>query len=71
MFFAYVDKENESKIERRDYVIQPVSLKIADGIEIANDAANVTVTLKNTGAYPVPLAGWTIRTDLSSRTFFA
>lgn len=47
LFFAYVDKENESKVEREDYVIAPVTLKIADGIEIAHEAAYVTVVLQN------------------------
>lgn len=47
LFFAYVDKENESKVEREDYVIAPVTLKIADGVEIAHDATYVTVVLQN------------------------
>lgn len=69
LYFAYVDKENESKIKREDYVIAPVTLRIEDGISMANDAKNVTVILKNFGTAPVPLAGWTLRTDLESRTF--
>lgn len=69
LYFAYVDKEHESKIEREDYVIAPVTLRIEDGVSIANDAKNVTVVLQNYGPAPVPLAGWTLRTDLESRTF--
>lgn len=69
LYFAYVDKENESKVERKDYVIAPVTLKIEGGIEIAHDAKYVTVDLQNYGPAAVPLAGWTIRTDMGSRTF--
>ncbi len=71
LYFAYVDKENESKVERKDYVVMPTSLKIREGIEIPHDAKTVTFSLENFGRFPVPLAGWTIRTSESSRTFFA
>ncbi len=47
LYFAYVDKEHESKVERKDYVIAPVTLRIEDGVSVANDAKNVTVVLRN------------------------
>ena len=47
LYFAYVDKEHESKVERKDYVISPVTLRIEDGVSVANDAKNVTVVLRN------------------------
>lgn len=69
LFFAYVDKEHESKVERKDYVISPVTLRIEDGVSVANEAKNVTVVLRNFGPIAVSLAGWTLRTDLDARTF--
>lgn len=69
LYFAYVDKENESKVERRDYVVLPTTLKIQDGVEIEHGATVVTLTLQNYGSAAVPLSGWTLRTDLENRSF--
>lgn len=71
LFFAYVDLQNESKIERRDYVVSlPTSLRFAQtSVEIPQNGKTVSVTVENFGDSPVPLTNWTLRTESETRTF--
>jgi hypothetical protein len=65
LFFAYTDLKNESKIERRDYVIKlPTTLRFSEGtVEIAAGATNIAPEIFNFGSIEVSLAGWAVLTD--------
>lgn len=55
LFFAIVDRNNESKVERRDYGIVPLTLELLQPNPIASDAKTVSVSMRNVGKYAVPL----------------
>lgn len=69
LYFAVADLKNESKVERRDYVIPVTTLRIAEIASIAHDAKSVPVTIQNYGTATAKLAGWTLRTGLETKTF--
>lgn len=69
LYFAVADLKNESKVERRDYVIPVTTLRIADIAPVAHDAKSVPVTIQNYGSATAKLAGWTLRTGTETKSF--
>ena len=67
LFFAIVDRDHESKVERRDYAIVPTTLEFLAPDPVAADAETLRISVRNFGKYAVPLKGWAIRTSEESK----